>query len=207
VNLSHEAKIIVQSNASLKEEITGFKEQNKEYKSEIENVTSILGQMKNIAGAIKETATNIGIDEKIINKNAKVIKESLGQMETANGELVQTSKQFATIVTDVTSQKGNIDTFIKKIADFADMDVQVIAFKKVLNEIEEVTRKLSERVSSIQSNFDGKLDGMNLSFGSLEKDFTGLLLKIDGVEKALEKIASRAQKVLNKSQNTPLPSE
>ena len=128
-------------------------------------------------------------------------------MKTANSKLVQTSTQFTAVVTDVTSQRENIDIFIKKIADFPDMKVQVIAFKKVLNEIEELTGKLSERVSAIQNNFNGKLDGMNLSFGSLEKDFTDLSLKIDGVKKALEKIASRAQKVLDKNQETQSPSE
>ncbi len=214
VNLANETKMIAQSNASIKKEITGFKEQNKEYKSEIKNVTSISGQMKSIATNInetatniKETATNIGIDEKTVNNNATAIKKSLGQMKTANSELVQTSKQFTAVVTDVTSQRENIDIFIKKIADFPDMKVQVIAFKKVLNEIEELTGKLSERVSAIQNNFNGKLDGMNLSFGSLEKDFTDLSLKIDGVKKALEKIASRAQKVLDKNQETQSPSE
>ena len=207
VNLTNEAKTIAQSNASLKEEISGFKEQNKEYKSEIENVTSISGQMKNIAENIKGTATNIGIDEGIVSENAKAIKENLGQMATVNRELVQTSEQFTAVVIDVTSQRGNIDTFIQEIADFPDMEVQVIAFKKVLNDIDEVTRKLSERVSAIQSNFDGKLDGMNLSFGSLEEDFTDLSLKIDGVEQALEEIANRAQKVLKKSQDKPLSSE
>jgi len=207
VNLTNGAEIIAQSNTSIREEITGFNDQNQKYKSEVENVTSISGQMKNIAENIKGTATNIGIDEEIVRKNAKAIKENLGQMATVNQELAQTNEQFTAVVIDVTSQRENIDTFIQEIADFPDMEVQVIAFKKVLNDIEEITRKLSERVSAIQSNFDGKLDGMNLSFDSLENDFTDLSLKIDGVEKALEKIASRAQKVLNKSQDTPLPSE
>lgn len=207
INLTNEAKTIAQSNASIKEEISGFEEQNKKYKSEIENLTSISGQMKNITGTIQGTATNIEIDEKIVSENARAIKENLGEMTTANQEFVQTSKQFTAVVADVTSQREKLDTYMQEIADLPDMELQAIAFKKVLNEIEEITRKLSERVSAIQSNFDGKLDGMNLSFGSLEKNFTDLLLKLDGVEQALEKIATRAQKVLKQSQTNPLPSE
>ncbi|MDA3791399.1 MAG: hypothetical protein PF503_23230, partial [Desulfobacula sp.] len=207
VNLTNEAKTIAQSNASIKEEISGFKEQNTKYKTEIENVTSISGQMKNITGIIQGTATNIEIDEKIVSENARAIKENLGEMTTANQEFVQTSKQFTAVVADVTSQREKLDTYMQDIADLPDMELQAIAFKKVLNEIEEITRKLSERVSAIQSNFDGKLDGMNLSFGSLENNFTDLLLKLDGVEQALEKIATRAQKVLKQSQTNPLPSE
>ena len=198
-NLTSETKNVAQFNASIEKELSGFKEQNKAFKSEIENVTSTSGQMKNIAEAIKKIETNVAMDEAIISDNLNAAKEELKEVATANQALVQTSNQFTTAVTGVASQGEKLDTYIQKIANFPDMKVQVIAFKKILNEIEEVRITLSERVSAIQSSFDGKLEGMNLSFGGLEKDFTNLLLKIDGVEQALIKIAVRTQEMNKKS--------
>jgi len=199
-NLTNEAKNITLSNTALEEGIKGLQAQNKGYKTEVENVASISGQMESIARTIKGSATNIEIDESLVSENAKVIKGNLGQLTTASQELVQLSKQFTTVVTGVTSQRGKIDAYMKEIAELPDMDAQAIALQKALTQIEEVTQKLSGKISDIQHGFDSRLAGIDLSFDSLEKDFSSLSIKIDVVAQALEKIAIRTTEVKEESQ-------
>ena len=207
VNLTNEAKTFAQSNAAITEEVKGLKGHSKEYKSEVEGIATTSGQMKSIAEAIKGSATNLEIDEAQVSANAKTIKSNLEQVATTGQELAQTSKQFTVAVTSVTSQGEKIDKYLQKIVDLPDMKAQAIAFQKILGEIEELNQKLSERVTAVQSSFDGKLDGMNLSFGTLSKDFTDISLKINDVKKTLEEIETHNQETKKESQKTDKPAE
>jgi chromosome segregation ATPase len=207
VNLTNEAKFFAQSNAAITEEVKGLKGQSKEYKSEVESIATTSGQMKSIAVAIKGSATNLEIGEAQVSVNAKIIKGNLEQIGTTGQELAQTSKHFTTAVAGIASQGEKIDKYLQKIADLPDMKAQAIAFQKILREIEDLTKKLSERVAAVQSSFIGKLDGMNLSFGALEKDFTEISLKIDGVKQTLEKMATRTPEMNKESQKTDSPAE
>ena len=207
VNLTNEAKFFAQSNAAITEEVKGLKGYSKEYKSEVESISTTSGQMKSIAVAIKGSATNLEIGEAQVSANAKTIKSNLEQVATTGQELAQTSKHFTTAVAGIASQGEKIDKYLQKIVELPDMKAQSIAFQKVLSEIEELARKLSERVAAIQSSFDGKLDGINLSFGTFEKDVTDISLRIDGVKQALEKIATRTQEMKKEGQKSNSPAE
>lgn len=207
VNLTNEAKNFAQSNAAIKEEVKGLKGHSKEYKTEVEGVATTSGQMKSIAEAIKGSATNIEIDEAQVSANAKTIKSNLEQIAITGQELAQTSKQFTAEVTSVTSQGERADKYMQKIAELPDMKAEAIAFQKILEEIEELNRKLSERVSTVQSSFDGKLAGMNLSFGTLVKDFTDISLKINGVKQALEEIENHTKEMKKESLKTDRSAE
>ncbi|TKB26499.1 hypothetical protein FCL47_08785 [Desulfopila sp. IMCC35006] len=206
-NLTNDAKIFAQSNAAITEEIKGLKGQSKEYKSEVESIATTSGQMKSIAEAIKESATNLEVDQAQVSANAKTMKSNLEQVATTGQELAQTNKQFTVAVTSVASQGEKIDKYLQKIVDLPDMKAQSFAFQKILGEIEELNKKLSERVTAVQSSFDGKIAGMNLSFGSLEKDVTDISLKINGVKQALEELAARTQDIKKERSKTDSPAE
>lgn len=184
-----------QSNATMSAEVKELYAQNINYKSEVDKLAATSGQMGSVAEDLKGTSANLKTDEAQLIDNAKKIKSNLGEVATAAQGLDQISKKFALAVAGVTSQRESLDIYLQKIADLPDMDAQVTAFNDVLKDINDVAQLLSEKVSAIQSSFDGKLNGMELSFGIFEKDFVDLSLKIDGVEQTLKKIAIRTQKM------------
>lgn len=199
VSLAKETEKFVQSNAAIQEETKGLQGHNRGYKSEVEDIILTSRQMKSTIDAIKGFVANLEADEVLIKEYAINIKSNLGQISVASQELEQTSTQFSTAVGGVTSQREKLDNYFQEIGELPDMKAQVMAFEKVLDEIEEVAKKLSDRGAVIQSSFDGKLNGMNLSFGTLEEDFTNLSLKVDGLEQILGILVSKAQEMKTKS--------
>jgi chromosome segregation ATPase len=206
-NLANEAKALAQSNGSFAEGMKDLTEHINVYKAEVGSIAATSSQMKNVAEALKGSATNIEIDEAQVTENAKAMKINLSQVSTTGEELAQTSKQFTTVVTSLASQGEKFDKYAQKIADLPDMKAQVISFQKILDEIDVLNRKLSERIGAVQGSFEGKLSEMNLSFGTLEKDFTDISLKIDGVKQELAKIAIQTQEMEKKSSKADLIAE
>lgn len=204
VNLTNEAKNIAQSNVAIQAGITGIQKHNKEYMSEIDKIVLTSTQMKSTTDAIKSSATNLEGNRVLIKEHAVTIKGNLGQISSTSQELEQSRKKLSEAVNGVVSQRENIDKYWQEIVELPDMKGQAIAFEKVLNKLEEVAQKFSENISVIQSSFDGKLSGMNLSFGTLEKDFKDLSLQVNGVEEVLGKIVSKTQKMKIESQGNSL---
>jgi chromosome segregation ATPase len=198
-NLAEETKNITQSNAAIKTKITSFAEQTKVYQSEVEKVALTSGEMKSASEAFKGITINMENDEAILRENTQTIKTGLEKMQTTSQELAQAIEVFTNEVSGVTSQGEKLDTYLNEVADLPDMRTRATSLQKVLGELESVSATFSETVSAVQERFDGKLAGMELSFGTLENDFSELSFKINGVEEILKKIAASNQEIKNDS--------
>lgn len=208
-SLNNETKTISQSNQSINKELLDLKGHNEGYKAQVDAIASLSGQMGRNSELITAAATELGNHDKKIQENLKIFEDTTGQIKTTYQGFAQTGSEFKSAVVEigtqisevtsrVESQKNQFDAYLKELSSVTDLKVQANTFKKIIGEIEDSSRSLSEKFSNIQNNFEGKLNGMNLSFDSLEKEFVALGRKVEALQESLQKIKSKVEEEVDK---------
>ena len=163
------------------------------------------------SGLITSAATELEKHEKKILENLKIFEDTIGQIKTTYQGFAQTGTELKSAVTGietqisevtsgVQSQKNQFDTYLKELSSVTDLMAQANTFKKIIGEIEDSSKSLSEKLSNIQNNFEGKLNGMDLSFDSLEKEFASLGRKVEALQESLQKIKSKIEEEVDKTE-------
>jgi chromosome segregation ATPase len=181
------------TNASIGEELKLLEQKNGAFKLYVEGMSSLSKQMQGVAEMINGLSKKIETDQVLLSESAGKIKTSLITLSEINQDVDGAKKQLQTAVTGINAQNETFASYIKTFSAIPDMKGQTAAFVKVLGEIQQMSTQLNQSVSVVQKGFDGKVEGMTLSFGSLEKEFLELSAKTVVMKQMFEKMVSQAR--------------
>jgi chromosome segregation ATPase len=187
-SLNNETKTISQSNQSINKELSDLKEQNKGYKSEVDTIASLSGQMGRNSELITAAATELVNHAKKIFKNSKIFEDTTGQIKTTYQEFAQTGTEFKSAVVGIDTQISNLSNETKNIAQNNDSIKQEIFGIKEQNN---AYKFQTDNIASISGDIVAANEGLSQSIKQLS-DVTGgvesLKNKLDAYLKELSSV-------------------
>lgn len=130
------------------------------------------------------TALNSGVSS--FNKEVMSISELQVRFDEIN-------KQHKGVVDDIESQSVVFKKAIQQVSDTPDLKEQLKVLNNALITIDDATQKIKQTSNMIQTEFNTKLNGMDLSFNSLSQDVSSLEIKIAKVSEQINAMISMTQ--------------